>query len=459
MGAFFCGGCWETLETTSGPVSPGVPVAPTRSSQPPPPPPPAMPVMGTPAFAGVPSLSAPAPIFGSSTEPVATRSDTRWKWPHLWLYGLFAMGIPAFYGLARPTGGTFSGFINFQLLVQIICYLLAATTAYVLVHKVHKGDWSSLGISISEVSYEEVLKGAGFGLAMILSWIPIGFLLSGGEFEFDMLMQVLLGGTSGPGLFMAAIILLVGAPIIEEIYFRGMLYEKLAAKGTWLAIIVSSLLFVRAHGSFLIPPLLLMSFALGWKRQTRGLWYTMAAHAAWNFVVLIIAAYVLLGPASSFTSTDGAYTVKFPADWQRTEEMEMVAPGVSLDLVLTGPNASMIAVTRIEVPVAAGITPDRAIKRTLEFFSQTYSTASLAAPGKPERISSTVGGGMAAWELRSQVSDPTTGMTGESRQIAVMPTGWSKVIVFQLVCPTVSCSEAAPDFEDLMSTTVLGPAS
>jgi membrane protease YdiL (CAAX protease family) len=418
-----------------------------------------MPAMGTAAFAGVPGLAVPAPIYVPAAAPATTRSDTRWKWSHLWIYGLFAMGIPAFYGLARPTGGTFSGFINFQLLVQIICYMLAAATAYVLVHKVHKGDWSSLGISFSELSYEEVLKGAGFGLALILSWIPIGFLLSGGEFEFDMLMQVLLGGTSGPGLLMASIILLVGAPIIEEIYFRGMLYEKLAAKSTWTAIIVTSLLFVLAHGALIIPPLLLLSFALGWKRQTHGLWYTMGAHGAWNFVVLILAAYVLLGPASAFTSVDGAYTVKYPADWQRTEDMEMAMPGVSLDLVLTGPNASMIAVTRIDVPARAGITPDHAIKRTLEFFSQTYSAAALAAPSEPVRISSTVGGGTAAYELRSQVSDPTTGMTGESRQIAVMPTGWTKVIVFQLVCPTVSCSEAAPDFEQLMSTTVLAPAS
>lgn len=365
-----------------------------------------------------------------------------------------------FYALTlRPTGDSFSGFMNLHLLIQIICYLLAGATAYVLVQKVHKGDWSSLGISFSDMSYEEVLKGAGFGLGLILSWIPVALLMSGGEFEFDMLIQMLLGGTSGPGLIMSALVVLVGAPIIEEVFFRGILYEKLAAKSAWSAIIVTSVLFVLAHGALIIPPLLILSFSLGWKRQTKGLWYTMGAHAAWNFVVLIMAAYVLLGPAAAFTSADGAYTMKYPSDWQRTEEMEIAVPGMSLDLVLTGPNASMIAVARIEVPSGAGVRPDKAIKRTLTFFGQTHNASTQMSPSKPVKISSTVGGGTAAYEIRNYVNDTATGMTGESRQIAVMPTGWNDVIVFQLVCPTMSCTEATPDFEQMMSSTVLGPAS
>ena len=425
----------------------------------PPPPPPIALAFGTPAFAGIPSAAA-APVNGFIPPPfpeVKLTSEIKWRWPHLWLYGLFAWGIPTVYGLAFPTSGSFSGFLNLQLAIQFVCYLLAGVVAYVLVSTRQKGDWSTLGVSFSNLSYEEFLRGGGFGLLLIACWIPIGLLMSGGEFEFDTLTQMLLGGTSGAGLLLSAVIVIVGAPIIEEIYYRGMLYEKLARRSRWLAIIGTSLLFVSAHGALIIPPLLMLAFGLGWKRQTHGLWYTIGAHAAWNLVVTIMAAYVLLGPAASFTSTDNAFSVHYPADWQRTEEMEISFPGMSLDLVLTGPNASMIAVARVDVPARAGITPDRAIKRTLTFFGQAdFSTAQLV-PSEPVKVSSTVGGGTSAYELRNQVSDPISGLAGESRQIAVMPSGWKKVIVFQLVCPTVSCGEATPDFEQLMSSAILAP--
>ena len=427
---------------------------------PPPPPPPAtgfgLPSLATPAFAGAAGLATPGPVVIATPTPTKRSSEIKWRWPHLWLYGLFAWGIPTAYSSARPNG-SFSSFLNLNLAIQLVCYLLAGAVAYVLVHKRHKGDWSTVGLSFSELSYEELLRGGGFGLLMIACWLPLGFLMDGGQVRFDSLVQTLIGGTSGAGLLLAAVVVIIGAPIIEEIYYRGMLYEKFARRSRWLAIVVTSVLFVSAHGALLIPALMILAVGLAWKRQTRGLWYTIGAHAAWNLVVLMMAAFVLLGPARAFSSVDGAVSLHYSADWQRAEEAEVTFPGMSVDLALTGPNGSFMAVTRVDVPTRAGLTPEKAITKTLQGLASIHLTTTQVTPGRVEATTYPIGGGTTAYELRNQIHDSTTGTSGENRQVAVMPPGWTRVLVFQLTCPAVSCTEATPDFEQLLSTTVLAP--
>jgi len=89
-------------------------------------------------------------------------------------------------------------------------------------------------------------------------------------------------------------------------------------------VVVSALLFTLAHGALLIPAILLMGFALGVVRRTRTLWFTMGAHAAWNLVIVTIAAAVLLGGATRFSSSDGVFSLEHPASWESSQESRKV---------------------------------------------------------------------------------------------------------------------------------------
>jgi uncharacterized protein len=450
-GSPFCDACWRILDAPAAPA----PVAAVQTVRmvPPPPPPP---FFGTPAFAGMPAVAAPAyPAFAS---PAASTSlePIKWRWPHLWFFGLFAWTIPTLFLSGEQSGGATSGLISKALIVQLVCYLLAGMAAYVLVSKFQGGDWSTLGLTFSDLSYSEVLRGGAFGLVLIAAWLPVGFLFSGGKMRFDELIQALIGGTTGPGLLLAMLVVVVGAPIIEEIYYRGMLYEKLARRSRGLAIVGTSVLFVSAHGALIIPALMILAFGLAWKRATEGLWFTIAAHATWNLVVMIVAAFVLLGPAHLFTPTDASYSVRHPANWQRAEEMEMSAPGVSMDLALAGPNGSFIGIARVDLPPSSHIASKR-VKNLLTMM-QGFAGQAGIAPARPTRSHAIVGGLTGgAYEVRNQFTEPTTGMAGEMVQVAAVPPGWSKAVVFQFACPTNSCAESAPDFEQMMSSFTPGP--
>jgi membrane protease YdiL (CAAX protease family) len=98
------------------------------------------------------------------------------------------------------------------------------------------------------------------------------------------------GAISPSGL----ILLLLGAlaaPIVEELIFRGLLYNAWLRQWGWVpASIGTSIVFGIAHGAFL--PQLLASFVfIAAYRRSSSLWTPILAHAAFNTIVW----YPLLG--------------------------------------------------------------------------------------------------------------------------------------------------------------------
>ncbi len=127
----------------------------------------------------------------------------------------------------------------------------------------------------------------------LLTGMAIGVLL------FAVLMAVLwalgvyhvTGLSAGSGVARGALfMLLVG--ITEETLFRGLLYRAVAASlGTWLALLVTAVLFGAAHalnpGATLTSALAIAleaGFLLGAAyAATRQLWLPIGLHAGWNF--------------------------------------------------------------------------------------------------------------------------------------------------------------------------------
>lgn len=94
----------------------------------------------------------------------------------------------------------------------------------------------------------------------------------------------------------------LGAPIVEETVYRGLIQEGLARalRRPWVAIVATSLLFTAAHAGvvpadarFALASLFVLSLGLGWiAERTRCLAAPIALHAAFNAVNVALAMWM-----------------------------------------------------------------------------------------------------------------------------------------------------------------------
>jgi membrane protease YdiL (CAAX protease family) len=110
-------------------------------------------------------------------------------------------------------------------------------------------------------------------------------------------LGVKLGGIKLPEELMGGALIVLGtvaAPIVEEMYFRGRLFEVIErAQGTRPAFWITTVLFVALHvlaQPWLIPPYVIVTLALAWQRiRTGALTASMATHATHNAISLGLA--------------------------------------------------------------------------------------------------------------------------------------------------------------------------
>ncbi len=94
------------------------------------------------------------------------------------------------------------------------------------------------------------------------------------------------------GWQMVALLVSIGllGPIIEELFYRGVLYRLLEeARGKWIAWLTVTVCFVLAHANIRDwPSLLLVSAALTYARTASGsLWPSLAGHVMFNSATLL----------------------------------------------------------------------------------------------------------------------------------------------------------------------------
>ncbi|MGB4593853.1 MAG: CPBP family intramembrane glutamic endopeptidase, partial [Coriobacteriia bacterium] len=102
-------------------------------------------------------------------------------------------------------------------------------------------------------------------------------------------------GTTPIGLTLAALMIVLVGPFVEECVFRGALLRGLEARiGAWPAIVAQALLFAAFHRSWwLLVPMTVLGLSLGWlAHERRSLWPAIGLHAAYNAIT--VAAVVLV---------------------------------------------------------------------------------------------------------------------------------------------------------------------
>jgi len=133
------------------------------------------------------------------------------------------------------------------------------------------------------------MYGLGYGVALLT--LLLSFLISratGGQtFIEDILRPTTIETTTSLGSALVMVfVLVVIAPIFEEIWVRGIMYDALKPYGTGIAIIISSIIFGLMHGSlYMLFYTTALGFALGYVRYaTNSLLIVTILHAMINAV-------------------------------------------------------------------------------------------------------------------------------------------------------------------------------
>jgi len=131
--------------------------------------------------------------------------------------------------------------------------------------------------------------GFGYGIALLTMLVMylISRNVSGHAYIEELLRPTALEPTSNlAGLFSLIFMLVIIAPLFEEIWVRGIMYDALKPYGTGIAIIISSIVFGFMHGNiYMLFYTTALGFALGYIRYaTNSLLIVTILHALINSI-------------------------------------------------------------------------------------------------------------------------------------------------------------------------------
>lgn len=258
-------------------------------------------------------------------------------------------------------GRTVAILIGLNLAVQIVLAVVAAVRDIDLVATVRlslvvalvlyaaAGTWvmtraGSLGVR-PDIGRDTALVGAAEG-----------FIVGGGSALLMVaLLRVLLGrpvldptaallgaeGAVGP-LLLGVLVIVVMAPVVEELIFRGFLAEAFRGKGRWDAICVSMIAFSLMHLRLAeLRYYMFLGLGLAIVYLRRGLIGSICAHAAFNGVLVVAALSATHGPVVHATGAGARVTL--PAAWSAHAGVD------GSDLVARGPAGSRVELAHLDV--------------------------------------------------------------------------------------------------------------
>jgi membrane protease YdiL (CAAX protease family) len=198
---------------------------------------------------------------------------------------------------------------------------------------------------------EAIALGAAVGGAVAVVLSAVMF-LGAGHAVVDPFAGLLAGSSNpmlliGGGLLIAAV-----APLVEELVFRGFLAEGLRHRGRWSAIVLSGVAFSIAHLRFAqFKYYLLMGIGFGALYWARGLAASIAAHAAFNGMLVVFAVASMHGPAQILHAAN--IDLSLPATWHEVNVKQAV------DIAIVGPGGAQLSVSHVDIPAGGAINADR----------------------------------------------------------------------------------------------------
>jgi len=147
------------------------------------------------------------------------------------------------------------------------------------------------------VKLVERRRGVEFGTQGALRELGSGLVIGAALFSATIGVLAALGlytvqGWRDPAVMIAPLAMSVGAAVIEELLFRGVIFRIIEASlGTWIALVISAALFGLVHlgnpnATWLAAAAISLEAGIMLAAAyvlTRRLWLPIGIHAAWNF--------------------------------------------------------------------------------------------------------------------------------------------------------------------------------
>jgi membrane protease YdiL (CAAX protease family) len=136
-------------------------------------------------------------------------------------------------------------------------------------------------------------------IAVLLPLVDLSSYLLGQPIVPDFVRNLYLTARDSSTLWLLAIALVVGAPLAEELVFRGFMFRGLAASrvGVWGAILIPSAIWAVMHiqySAFYLVHIFIIGLLLGWLRWRSGsTTLTLILHAIINLTSLIQVAFIV----------------------------------------------------------------------------------------------------------------------------------------------------------------------
>ena len=213
--------------------------------------------------------------------------------------------------MAVATAMVVGSFVGFVLLLTplssvvgedrtglVVPWLVAASEAvllyavWALAIKKYRVNWDMVGLRSPRTRRNVLLTVATLLVSLLSTGIYAAVVMGLGieALEPKPLPDALLEG--GPMVRLLTAVAIAGwVPFVEEVFFRGFLFQGLATRyGVFWGATASSAIFAVAHLTVsVMVPIFVTGLLFAWLyARSRSLWLPMAAHSAQNLVALIV---------------------------------------------------------------------------------------------------------------------------------------------------------------------------
>lgn len=181
-----------------------------------------------------------------------------------------------------------------NLVLFLIQEVIFIVPVYVLIIRKYRLSASALGFV--RIKFWQIIKWIlkGFGLVLLFN---ILFALITARFEIDFpgfdrqISHVPLFGTTPFGIVLGIIVLIVIAPVVEELIFRGFVLQTFLGRfKPIIANIISAGIFAIIHFEFQsIGIILFLAFVLNWIfMRSKSIWPCIGFHMLNNAIVFLV---------------------------------------------------------------------------------------------------------------------------------------------------------------------------
>ncbi len=218
----------------------------------------------------------------------------------IFLYALFVVLFGVFPQIITFTDSihpTLSFIINYSLQIFILFFPL-----YIFIIRKYQANFADFGFQ--KVSIGRLIS---YVLGTYIFYFILTAAISSYLYSYQVHLpgyqpqesHLPLFGTDLFGYLGATFFIVLVAPVLEEIFFRGFVYRILAKTwSVWFGSIVSAILFALFHFEFQsFIPLLILGFLLNYNYQkTSSLWTSICFHSLNNAIALSMEIYLYYHP-------------------------------------------------------------------------------------------------------------------------------------------------------------------